>query len=93
MSCTFDLAHYAELLEAARAGGARPRVRRVGHHAVHPHVDLDGRFDRVLAWHDPDPPYVSAPVAGAVNIMAAPWFSSERERRLVQLAEDRIDLS
>ena len=28
---------------------------RVAHHAVYPHVDLDDRFDRVVAWHNPDP--------------------------------------
>jgi hypothetical protein len=26
---------------------------RVAHHAVWPDVDLDGRFDPVVAWHNP----------------------------------------
>lgn len=46
----------------------------VGHHAVYPHVDLDTRFDPVLAWHNPDPAYMREPVGGAVNVMQAPWF-------------------
>jgi hypothetical protein len=52
----------------------------VGHHAVHPHVDLDGRFDPVVAWHNPEPEYMGAPVEGAVNVMRPPWFDRERYR-------------
>jgi hypothetical protein len=48
---------------------------RIGHHAVYPNVQLDARFEPVVAWHNPDPKYMSAPVAGAVNVMAEPWFS------------------
>ena len=121
MSCAFDLEHYRELLDAAKAGGYRfacfdgepsagdllppPRRRplarrraadgrargrggrrrdvlpddrsvfynlaspegeraiarlrelghRVGLHAVYPTLDLDERFDPVVAWHNPDP--------------------------------------
>lgn len=211
MACRFELDHYRELLEAARAGGYRfaffdrepqpgdlllrhdvdlsleaaaemaeleaeldvastyflmtrsifynlaspagertlNRLRELGHrvglHAVWPRIDLDDRFDPVLAWHNPDPDYVQAPVAEATNVMeplfAASYRSdsnqhwrqgcpheeltagsfewlqllvhpeiwvyrgetmretmesmldAERERRLVQLVEDRIDLS
>jgi hypothetical protein len=146
VSCPFDLAHYRELLDAARAGGYRwagfdgepeagvvilrhdvdlsldaavalaeleadagawstyflmtrsvfynldshegeravARLRelghRVAHHAVWPKVDLDSRFDRVVAWHNPDPEYMREPVAGAVNVMTAPWFDPEHYR-------------
>jgi hypothetical protein len=120
---------------------------RVGLHAVWPRADHDERFDRVIAWHNPDPDYVSEPLDGLINVMAPPWFSPdtyrsdsnqhwrsgcpheelaagrfewlqllvhpeiwvyrgdtmretmlsmldrERDRRLEQLAEDRIDLS
>jgi hypothetical protein len=120
---------------------------RVGLHAVWPSREADDRFDRVVAWHNPDPDYVSDPLDGLVNVMAPPWFSPdtyrsdsnqrwrsgcpheelaagrfewlqllthpeiwvyrgdtmretmlsmldrERDRRLEQLAEDRIDLS
>ena len=213
MSCAFDLDHFAELVDAARAGGYRfthfdrppepgdlllrhdvdlsldaalqlgelearheatatyflmtesvfynlaspegthaiARLRELGHrvglHAVYPHAVLDERFDSVVAWHNPDPEYMSAPVDGAVNVMQAgffdpstyrsdsnqrwrsgcpheelragsfPWLQllthpeiwvypgetmgqtmramldAQRERRLGQLAEDRIDLS
>lgn len=130
---------------------ALARLRELGHavglHAVYPHVELDGRFDPVLAWHNPDPEFMRAPVEGAENVMGERFFApgryrsdsnqhwrsgcpheelraaafewlqllvhpeiwvfpgatmretmlsyldAERERRLVQMAEDRIDLS
>jgi hypothetical protein len=214
MSCSFDLAHYAELLAAAQAGGYRfahfggvpqegtvllrhdvdlsldaalrmaeleheagasatyflmtesvfynldskegvaaiERLRALGHraalHAVYPNAPLDERFDPVVAWHNPDPEYMRAPLAdGRINVMQDPWFDpvtyrsdsnqhwrsgcpheelaagafawlqllthpeiwafpgetmgetmramldAERERRLAQLGEDRIDLA
>ena len=146
MSCDFSLAHYRELLRAARAGGYRwagfdaepePGVvilrhdvdlslaaaiavaeveadegawstwflmtrsvfynlasaegqlaieqlrelgHRVAHHAVYPHVDLDERFDPVVAWHNPDPKYMQAPIAGAVNVMQPPFFDPDHYR-------------
>ena len=213
MRCEFSLAHYRELLDAARAGGYRfahfdqapregelylrhdvdlsldaaltmaeleaeegasatyflmtesvfynlassegaaaiARLRALGHrvglHAVYPRVVLDERFDPVVAWHNPDPEYMTAPVDGALNVMQEGWFDpatyrsdsnqrwrfgcpheelrarafpwlqllthpeiwvypgatmgetmramldAERERRLAQLAEDRINLA
>ncbi|HEY7346663.1 MAG TPA: hypothetical protein VH620_13950 [Gaiella sp.] len=213
MTCTFDLGHYAELLDAARVGGYRfaafdapprpgdlllrhdvdlsldaalrlaelershgatatyflmtesvfynlasregagaiARLRDLGHrvglHAVYPNAALDERFDPVVAWHNPDPEYMSAPITGAVNVMQDGYFDpatyrsdsnqhwrsgcphaelrsgafawlqllthpeiwvypgetmgqtmramldAERERRLAQLADDRIDLA
>lgn len=146
MSCAFDLAHYRELLDAAKAGGYRfatfdrsplagdlflrhdvdlsleaalelaeleseaetqatyflmtrsvfynlasaegeralARLRelghRVGHHAVNPNLDLDGRFDPVVAWHNPDPAFMAGLVEGAVNVMSEPWFSRDNYR-------------
>jgi hypothetical protein len=138
-------------LDSEEGRGAIERLRALGHrvglHAVWPRAELDERFDPVVAWHNPDPPYMSEPVAGAVNVMQAPWFTqghyrsdsnrhwrsgcpheelargepdwlqllthpeiwvypgetmretmlamldAERERRLEQLAADRIDLS
>jgi hypothetical protein len=47
----------------------------VGLHAVHPRAELDDRFDDVIAWHNPDPGYVSEPIAGAVNVMEPPFFT------------------
>ena len=53
---------------------------RVGHHAVFPEAILEERLDMVLAWHNPDPEYMTAPVDGAVNVMAAPYFAPETYR-------------
>ena len=146
MSCAFDMEHYRELLDAAKAGGyewasfdrhpragdlflrhdvdlsleaalemarlehdlgvratyflmtestfynlrshvglyAQRQLRQWGHavglHAVWPRAELDRRFDQVIAWHNPDPEYMSAPVEGAVNVMTAPWFDPAHYR-------------
>jgi hypothetical protein len=53
---------------------------RIAHHAVWPRLELDERFEPVVAWHNPDPEYMTAPVAGATNVMAAPWFDPEHYR-------------
>jgi hypothetical protein len=58
---------------------AQRQLREWGHavglHAVHPRAELDGRFDRVVAWHNPEPAYVSRPLDGAVNVMEPPYFT------------------
>ena len=55
------------------------RLRELGHrvglHAVWPDAALDRRFDAVVAWHNPDPEFMSLPVDGAVNVMQPPWFT------------------
>jgi hypothetical protein len=48
---------------------------RVGLHAVYPTAALDDRFDPVVAWHNPEPRYMSEPIEGAINVMQEPWFS------------------
>jgi hypothetical protein len=144
--CAFDLAHYVELLDAAKAGGykfaafkreprpgdlllrhdvdmslaaaitmaeleaerdvsatyflmtrsdfynldspsgvaALARIRELGHrvglHGVYPDATLDDRFDSVVAWHTPDPEYMSSPIRGVVNVMQEPYFDPERYR-------------
>ena len=146
MSCAFDLHHYRELLEAARAGSysfaffdrdpqagdlllrhdvdlsldaavrmaelesdvgvtttyllmtrsvfynldsaegeaAIARLREFGHrvglHAAYPHVDLDDRFDAVVGWHNPEPPFMHEPVDGAANPMEPRFFSPDHYR-------------
>jgi hypothetical protein len=47
---------------------------RVGLHAVYPRAQLDERFDHVVAWHNPDPEYMRAPIDGAVNVMEERYF-------------------
>lgn len=64
---------------ASRKGEqAIARLRELGHqvglHAVHPHVELDARFDPVVAWHNPDPAFMTAPLDGAVNVMEETYF-------------------
>jgi hypothetical protein len=53
---------------------------RVGLHAVWPHVELDERFDAVIAWHNPDPEYMSQPVDGAANVMEPRFFAPDTYR-------------
>jgi hypothetical protein len=53
---------------------------RVAHHAVWPQVDLDERFDPVVAWHNPDPEYMSSSVEGATNVMQPPFFDPDHYR-------------
>lgn len=55
------------------------RLRELGHriglHAVYPNAALDDRFEPVVAWHNPDPAYMSSPIPGAVNVMEERYFS------------------
>jgi hypothetical protein len=66
-------------LDSPAGRDAQRRLRELGHavglHAVHPRAELDERFDPVIAWHNPDPEYLSKPVAGAVNVMEPPFFT------------------
>ena len=139
-------------LDSSEGVAAIARLRELGHrvalHAVYPNAPQDGRFDPVVAWHNPDPEYMRAPLPdGRINVMQEPWFDpgdlplrlepalalrlparrpragafpwlqllthpeiwaypgetmgqtmramleAEKERRLQQLAEDRIDLA
>jgi hypothetical protein len=71
-------------LASPEGAAAIERLRELGHrvglHAVHPRAELDGRFDPVLAWHNPDPEYMSAPVDGVANAMEPRFFSPETYR-------------
>jgi hypothetical protein len=66
-------------LDSRLGRDAPSRLRDWGHavglHAVYPRAELDDRFDNVFAWHNPDPAYLSQPVAGAVNVMEPPYFT------------------
>lgn len=65
-------------LESEEGQRALARLRELGHrvglHAVYPYARLDERFEPVVAWHNPDAEYMSAPVDGAINVMERPWF-------------------
>ena len=65
---------------AATIATLRSLGHAVGLHAVYPRVELDERFDPVVAWHNPDPEYMSAPIPGAVNAMEPRFFSPEHYR-------------
>jgi hypothetical protein len=66
-------------LASPEGTAAVARLRELGHriglHALWPRAELDGRFDPVIAWHNPDPEYMSQSVAGAVNVMEPRFFS------------------
>ena len=68
------LRHDVDLSLEAALDRLRVLGHRVGLHAVYPDADLDGRFDRVVAWHNPEPAYMTAPIDGAVNVMAETYF-------------------
>jgi hypothetical protein len=86
VSATYFLMTRSVFYNLASAEGERAieRLRELGHriglHAVHPHVDFDERFDPVLAWHNPDPEFMNAPVEGLVSVMSPPWFDRAHYR-------------
>jgi hypothetical protein len=86
VSATYFLMTRSVFYNLASPEGQRAlqRLRELGHrvglHALYPHVDFDERFDPVLAWHNPDPEFMSEPVEGLVNVMAPPWFDREHYR-------------
>jgi hypothetical protein len=66
-------------LASSEGVAAIARLRGLGHrvglHAVYPNAALDERFDPVVAWHNPSPEYMSAPIPGVVNAYSEPHFS------------------
>ena len=65
-------------LDSSEGKAAIAELRTLGHHiglhAVYPDAHLDDRFDPVVAWHNPDPEYMSAPLAGVLNVMEPSRF-------------------
>ena len=86
VSATYFLMTRSVFYNLASSEGelALVRLRELGHrvgvHAVYPHVDVDDRFDPVLAWHNPEPDFMNEPLDGLVNVMAPPWFDREHYR-------------
>ena len=58
------------------------RLRELGHrvglHGLYPDATCDARFDPVVAWHTPDPEYMSVPIRGVVNVMQDGVLRSRR---------------
>jgi hypothetical protein len=83
---TYFLMTESVFYNLASTAGARTleRLRDLGHrvglHAVYPRADLDDRFEPVVAWHNPDPEYMSRPIEGAQNVMSPPFFRPESYR-------------
>ena len=71
-------------LASSEGVAAIARLRELGHrvglHAVYPTALLDERFDPVVAWHNPDPEYMRAPVDGFVNVMQEGYFDPSTYR-------------
>jgi hypothetical protein len=65
-------------LASSEGTAAIERLRTLGHrvglHAVYPNLRLDERFDPIVAWHNPDPDYMSAPIDEAINVMERRYF-------------------
>jgi hypothetical protein len=59
---------------AAAITGLRDLGHWIGLHAVYPSAQLDERFETVVAWHNPDREYMTAPVQGAINVMGERYF-------------------
>jgi len=76
-SSFYNLASKESELAVARL---RELGHRIGHHAIYPEVDLDERFDAVVAWHNPDPEFMGDPLDVAVNVMQPPNFDPEHYR-------------
>jgi hypothetical protein len=57
---------------------ALSRLRDLGHrigcHLVFPDTQLDDRLEPVIAWHNPDPEYMSAEFNEGVNVMSKRYF-------------------
>jgi hypothetical protein len=71
-------------LASSEGEAAVDRIRDLGHHvglhAIHPNAILDDRFDPVVAWHNPETEYMSAPIPSAVNVYAEPYFAPPHYR-------------
>src|SRR5262249_23267557 len=79
-TATYFLMTRSEFYNLSSPSGeaAIERLRALGHrvglHAVYPDATLDRRFDPFVAWHNPDPGYMSAPIDGVVNVMQPRFF-------------------
>jgi hypothetical protein len=83
---TYFLMTQSVFYNLASSEGVRTinRLRELGHsvglHAVWPGAEWDERFDPVLAWHNPEPDYMTEAVDGFVNVMRPPFFDPDHYR-------------
>jgi hypothetical protein len=83
---TYFLMTQSVFYNLASSEGARAieRLRGLGHavglHAVWPSAEPDERLDPVIAWHNPEPDYMSRPVDGFLNVMEPPFFDPRHYR-------------
>jgi hypothetical protein len=86
ISATYFLMTRSELynLDAASGEATLGRLRELGHrvglHGVYPDAALDDRFDPIVAWHTPEPEYMTLPIEGAANVMQPGFFDPEHYR-------------
>ena len=55
---------------------------------MYPAIDLDERFDPVVAWHNPDPEFMRAPLDGLANVMEDRFFDPARFRAILERPEN-----
>ena len=71
-------------LDSRSGENARRRLRELGHrigfHGLYPDAGLDERFDPILAWHTPEPEYMTLPLEGVVNAMQPGYFDPDHYR-------------
>jgi hypothetical protein len=86
IGATYFLMTRSELynLDAPSGDATLERLKALGHrvglHGVYPDATLDGRFDPILAWHTPEPEYMTLPIEGVVNVMQAGYFDPDHYR-------------
>jgi len=65
-------------LASDEGSAALARLGELGHHVgchlVFPDTQLDSRMEPVVAWHNPDPEYMSADLDEGMNVMSARYF-------------------
>jgi len=71
-------------LGSDEGSAAIARLRKLGHrlgcHLVFPDTQLDDRLGPVIAWHNPDPEYMSSEIEDGINVMSTRYFTPDTYR-------------